>query len=144
MSPLKHVHILFQRFHVHRYAFLYLRGVEHQSWSLLSMLHCHRTRYVPYMVCCLTCLIRYATLYIGVSQLLHAFAMKLIIFMISIFLGYISRSVAGSYDNEGIAIFALMFTYFLWLRSLNTGSVFWATACSLSYFYMVGGASTEV
>ena len=30
--------------------------------------------------------------------------------------GYISRSVAGSYDNEGIAIFALQFTYFLWVR----------------------------
>lgn len=29
--------------------------------------------------------------------------------------GYISRSVAGSYDNEGIAIFALMFTYYLWV-----------------------------
>lgn len=29
--------------------------------------------------------------------------------------GYISRSVAGSYDNEGIAIFALQFTYFLWV-----------------------------
>ena len=32
--------------------------------------------------------------------------------------GYISRSVAGSYDNEGIAIFALQFTYFLWVRAL--------------------------
>ena len=32
--------------------------------------------------------------------------------------GYISRSVAGSYDNEGIAIFALMFTYYLWVCSL--------------------------
>lgn len=31
--------------------------------------------------------------------------------------GYISRSVAGSYDNEGIAIFALQFTYFLWVGS---------------------------
>lgn len=29
--------------------------------------------------------------------------------------GYISRSVAGSYDNEGIAIFALMLTYYLWV-----------------------------
>ena len=29
--------------------------------------------------------------------------------------GYISRSVAGSYDNEGIAIFALQFTYYLWV-----------------------------
>ena len=33
--------------------------------------------------------------------------------------GYISRSVAGSYDNEGIAIFALMFTYFLWVSTLD-------------------------
>lgn len=51
--------------------------------------------------------------------------------------GYISRSVAGSYDNEGIAIFALLFTYFLWLKSVKTGSVMWSTAAALSYFYMV-------
>ncbi|KAF7632801.1 hypothetical protein Mgra_00007790 [Meloidogyne graminicola] len=51
--------------------------------------------------------------------------------------GYTSRSVAGSYDNEGIAIFALQFTYFLWVRSVKTGSVFWAVLTSLSYFYMV-------
>ncbi|KAJ1372937.1 oligosaccharyl transferase stt3 subunit [Parelaphostrongylus tenuis] len=51
--------------------------------------------------------------------------------------GYTSRSVAGSYDNEGIAIFALQFTYFLWVKSLKTGSVMWATFCALSYFYMV-------
>ncbi|KAL5510354.1 hypothetical protein EMCRGX_G005884 [Ephydatia muelleri] len=51
--------------------------------------------------------------------------------------GYISRSVAGSYDNEGIAIFALLFTHFLWLKSVKTGSVFWSMAASLSYFYMV-------
>ena len=30
--------------------------------------------------------------------------------------GYISRSVAGSFDNEGIAIFALILTYFFWCR----------------------------
>lgn len=51
--------------------------------------------------------------------------------------GYISRSVAGSYDNEGIAIFALQFTYFLWIRAMKRGSVFWATCAALSYFYMV-------
>ncbi|VDN54963.1 unnamed protein product [Dracunculus medinensis] len=51
--------------------------------------------------------------------------------------GYTSRSVAGSYDNEGIAIFALQFTYFLWVRSVKTGSVFWASLTALSYFYMV-------
>jgi len=51
--------------------------------------------------------------------------------------GYISRSVAGSYDNEGIAIFALQFTYFLWIRSMKSGSVSWAIATAVSYFYMV-------
>ncbi|TKC51088.1 hypothetical protein EI555_007678 [Monodon monoceros] len=51
--------------------------------------------------------------------------------------GYISRSVAGSFDNEGIAIFALQFTYYLWVKSVKTGSVFWTMCCCLSYFYMV-------
>lgn len=51
--------------------------------------------------------------------------------------GYISRSVAGSYDNEGIAIFALQFTYFLWIKSVKTGSIFWSASASLAYFYMV-------
>ncbi|GLV42191.1 Catalytic subunit 3B of the oligosaccharyltransferase complex [Carabus blaptoides fortunei] len=56
---------------------------------------------------------------------------------IAIVPGYISRSVAGSYDNEGIAIFALQFTYYLWVKSVKTGSIFWATMAALSYFYMV-------
>mmetsp|Transcript_1944 Transcript_1944/g.6984 ORF Transcript_1944/g.6984 Transcript_1944/m.6984 type:complete len:715 (+) Transcript_1944:92-2236(+) len=51
--------------------------------------------------------------------------------------GYISRSVAGSFDNEGIAIFALIFTYYLWIKSVNTGSLMWSSFCALSYFYMV-------
>jgi dolichyl-diphosphooligosaccharide--protein glycosyltransferase len=56
---------------------------------------------------------------------------------IAIVPGYISRSVAGSYDNEGIAIFALMFTYYLWIKSVKTGSIYWAAICALAYFYMV-------
>lgn len=56
---------------------------------------------------------------------------------IAIVPGYISRSVAGSYDNEGIAIFALMFTYYLWIKSVKTGSMFWSIFTALSYFYMV-------
>lgn len=56
---------------------------------------------------------------------------------IAIVPGYISRSVAGSYDNEGIAIFALMFTYYLWIKAVKTGSIYWATWCALAYFYMV-------
>lgn len=57
--------------------------------------------------------------------------------MISIVPGYISRSVAGSYDNEGIAIFCMLLTYTLWVKSVKTGSVFWASLCALAYFYMV-------
>lgn len=57
--------------------------------------------------------------------------------MIAIVPGYISRSVAGSYDNEGIAIFCMLFTYYLWIKSVKTGSVLWSALCALAYFYMV-------
>ncbi|CAI0628682.1 unnamed protein product, partial [Linum tenue] len=50
---------------------------------------------------------------------------------------YISRSVAGSYDNEAVAIFALVFTFYLYIKTLNTGSLFYATLNALAYFYMV-------
>lgn len=55
----------------------------------------------------------------------------------SIVPSYISRSVAGSYDNEGVAIFALIFTFYTWIKSVNTGSIMWGIICSLAYFYMV-------
>ncbi|CAH8824479.1 unnamed protein product [Trichobilharzia szidati] len=57
--------------------------------------------------------------------------------MVAIVPGYISRSVAGSYDNEGIAIFCMLFTFYLWIKSVKTGYISWACACSLAYFYMV-------
>merc|ERR1712038_1269 len=57
--------------------------------------------------------------------------------MIAIVPGYISRSVAGSYDNEGIAIFCMLLTYYLWIKSVKTGQVYWAALCSVAYFYMV-------
>ena len=57
--------------------------------------------------------------------------------MISIVPGYISRSVAGSYDNEGIAIFCMLLTYYLWIKSVKTGSVYWSSLCAIAYFYMV-------
>ena len=50
---------------------------------------------------------------------------------------YISRSVGGSYDNEGVAIFALIFTFYVWIKAVNTGSLAWACATALSYYYMV-------
>ena len=51
--------------------------------------------------------------------------------------GYISRSVAGSYDNEAIAIFLLVFTFFLWLKAIKNGSIMWGTLTALFYGYMV-------
>jgi dolichyl-diphosphooligosaccharide---protein glycosyltransferase len=48
-----------------------------------------------------------------------------------------SRSVAGSYDNEGVAIFALVFTFYMWLKAVNTGSILWGTWAGLALFYMV-------
>ncbi|KZF23899.1 glycosyltransferase family 66 protein [Xylona heveae TC161] len=51
--------------------------------------------------------------------------------------GYISRSVAGSYDNEAIAIFLLVFTFYLWIKSLKNGSAMWAALTALFYGYMV-------
>ncbi|CAG7847475.1 Dolichyl-diphosphooligosaccharide--protein glycosyltransferase subunit stt3 Short=Oligosaccharyl transferase subunit stt3 [Serendipita indica DSM 11827] len=57
--------------------------------------------------------------------------------LIGIAPGYISRSVAGSYDNEAIAIFLLMFTFYLWIKALKHGSAFFGTLAALFYFYMV-------
>ncbi|RXH90423.1 hypothetical protein DVH24_035187 [Malus domestica] len=48
--------------------------------------------------------------------------------LIAIVPSYISCSIAGSYDNEAVAIFAL---------TLNTGSLFYATLNAIAYFYMV-------
>jgi hypothetical protein len=50
---------------------------------------------------------------------------------------YISRSVAGSYDNEAVAIFAMVCTFWLWLVAVDTGSLLWSALCALSYGYMV-------
>ena len=51
--------------------------------------------------------------------------------------GYISRSVAGSYDNEAIAIFLLMITFWLWIRAAKTGSAFFGMMAALFYGWMV-------
>src|SRR6202046_4695328 len=51
--------------------------------------------------------------------------------------GYISRSVAGSYENEAIAIFLLVFTFFLWIKAVKNGSIMWGALSALFYGYMV-------
>ncbi|KAL1449530.1 hypothetical protein WDU94_002027 [Cyamophila willieti] len=57
--------------------------------------------------------------------------------MISIVPGYISRSVAGSYDNEAIAIFCMLLTYYSWIKAVKSGSILWSALTALAYFYMV-------
>jgi len=54
--------------------------------------------------------------------------------------GYISRSVAGSYDNEGIAIFALQFTYYLWIKSLKPEKCpgLFSRLCHISIWFLLG------
>ncbi|WVQ84505.1 hypothetical protein IAT38_006659 [Cryptococcus sp. DSM 104549] len=51
--------------------------------------------------------------------------------------GYISRSVAGSYDNEAIAIFILMASFYSWIKALKTGSSLWGMITALFYGWMV-------
>ena len=48
-----------------------------------------------------------------------------------------SRSVAGSYDNECVAIFALLFAFFRFVRAISTGSMMDTVWASLAYLYMV-------
>ena len=46
----------------------------------------------------------------------------------------ISRSVAGS-----TRAFALILTYWLWVKAVKTGSIAWAALCALAYYFMVRG-----
>jgi len=57
--------------------------------------------------------------------------------LVAIVPSYLSRSVAGSFDNEGVAIFALVHVFHMFIRTLNTGSLFWAAQTLLAYAYMV-------
>jgi dolichyl-diphosphooligosaccharide--protein glycosyltransferase len=75
--------------------------------------------------------------YLLTKELFTASAGLVAASLIAIVPGYISRSVAGSYDNEAIAIFCMLLTYYLWIRAAKSGSVGHAALCALAYFYMV-------
>ena len=49
----------------------------------------------------------------------------------------IVKGVADSFDNEAVAVWALIQTFYLWVKAVNTGSILWSVACALQYFYMV-------
>ena len=54
----------------------------------------------------------------------------------SVIPGYISRSVAGSFDYEAIAIFQMMTTFLFWIKAVKQRSTPLALLTALSYFYM--------
>jgi len=50
---------------------------------------------------------------------------------------YNQRSHAGLYDNEAVAIFAMVLTFYLFLGAARRGSLAWGLAAAMAYFYMV-------
>lgn len=51
---------------------------------------------------------------------------------------HIMRSVGGGYDNESVAMTAMILTFYLWIRSLrNQNSWFIGAIAGLAYVYMV-------
>eukprot|EP00731_Ephydatia_muelleri_P014009 Em0007g1319a len=107
---------------------------EFDPWfNYRATYHMAMNGFYPFLNCGFTSVVAYLL----TREVWNSHAGLLAACFMAIVPGYISRSVAGSYDNEGIAIFALLFTHFLWLKSVKTGSVFWSMAASLSYFYMV-------
>lgn len=58
--------------------------------------------------------------------------------MMAIVPAHLMRSVGGGYDNECIAVSAMVLTFYCWVRSLrNDSSSMWGVAAAFAYFYMV-------
>eukprot|EP00238_Polyblepharides_amylifera_P004415 CAMPEP_0196575794 /NCGR_PEP_ID=MMETSP1081-20130531/5195_1 /TAXON_ID=36882 /ORGANISM="Pyramimonas amylifera, Strain CCMP720" /LENGTH=755 /DNA_ID=CAMNT_0041894201 /DNA_START=187 /DNA_END=2454 /DNA_ORIENTATION=- len=53
--------------------------------------------------------------------------------------GHLMRSVAGGYDNESIAVTAIVLTFYFWVRALRdeTSYIIFAPLSALAYIYMV-------
>eukprot|EP00916_Digyalum_oweni_P009722 GHVL01016392.1.p1 GENE.GHVL01016392.1~~GHVL01016392.1.p1 ORF type:complete len:739 (+),score=67.28 GHVL01016392.1:140-2356(+) len=49
---------------------------------------------------------------------------------------YLSRSVAGSYDNEAVSIFALLFAFYTYVRAINNTSLLSGLVAAIAFFYM--------
>ena len=42
----------------------------------------------------------------------------------------------GSFDNEAVALFALVLTFYFYLKAVKSGSIGWSVITSIAYFYM--------
>uniref|UniRef100_A0A7S4F3N1 dolichyl-diphosphooligosaccharide--protein glycotransferase n=1 Tax=Chrysotila carterae TaxID=13221 RepID=A0A7S4F3N1_CHRCT len=60
------------------------------------------------------------------------------LFIMAIIPAHLMRSVAGGYDNESIAVSAIVGTFYLWVRSLRSEKSWpYAVLCGLCYVYLV-------
>jgi len=52
---------------------------------------------------------------------------------------HLMRSVAGGFDNEAIAVFAMVATFYFWVKSIKTPNSWpWGIMAGIMYVYMVG------
>ena len=60
-------------------------------------------------------------------------------YVMAIIPAHLMRSVAGGYDNESVAVAAIVVTFYLWVRSLRSVylSWFYGSLCGLTYVYLV-------
>ena len=61
-------------------------------------------------------------------------------FIMSFIPAHLMRSVAGGYDNESVAVAAIVITFYLWVRSLRSSiytAWIWGSLCGVSYVYLV-------
>ena len=52
---------------------------------------------------------------------------------------HLMRSVGGGFDNESVAMSAMVLTFYFWVRSLRAGedkSYLWSLMTGLAYFYV--------
>ena len=56
---------------------------------------------------------------------------------ISVIPSYLSRSVAGSYDNEAISITLLLLVFYTFIKGLNNGNFLYGVLSALFYSYLV-------
>lgn len=53
------------------------------------------------------------------------------------FIIFFQKLTLSHCSNSGIAIFCMLLTYYMWIKAVKTGSVYWSSMCALAYFYMV-------
>jgi len=85
--------------------------------------------------------------YLLTSEITHQSEAGLVAaFFISIIPSYISRSTAGSYDYESIAITQIIMICYYWVKSMNSGSILYSsiTALWISFLVFTWGGYTFV